>query len=257
MTSRRPFRRSTLFAAALALGAASRRLARPRRPLRRYRQGARRARSTRLKVNFKAANIVYLTHPLAKELSVGCRGDKYSIELYAKGDRKPKPEFFSLVGAMARDRVHRAEGRQLDRLLALPQAHGTVARRQGRDALPPAQHGMHPHQDRGGDRHHARQGRIAAAPPGLLTSAIGTGSAAACLPESGAILRAAFREPRMIAKLLLQNLLYVAGMGALLFAFAGTLHWPAAWIFLGTMSCSASPAARGLPEEIRPCSPSA
>jgi protein-S-isoprenylcysteine O-methyltransferase Ste14 len=39
----------------------------------------------------------------------------------------------------------------------------------------------------------------------------------------------------MIAKLLLQNLLYVAGMGALLFAFAGTLHWQAAWIFLGTM----------------------
>jgi hypothetical protein len=55
----------------------------------------------RMKVNFKAANIVYLTHPAAKELSVGCRGDKYSIELYAKGDRKPKPEFLTLVGAMA------------------------------------------------------------------------------------------------------------------------------------------------------------
>lgn len=55
----------------------------------------------KLKVNFKAANTVYLTHPLAKELSVACRGDKYSIELYAKGDRKPKPEFISLVGAMA------------------------------------------------------------------------------------------------------------------------------------------------------------
>ncbi|HMM88647.1 hypothetical protein [Bradyrhizobium sp.] len=55
----------------------------------------------RLKVNFKAANTVYLTHPLAKELSVSCRGDKFSIELYAKGDRKPKPEFISLVGAMA------------------------------------------------------------------------------------------------------------------------------------------------------------
>ena len=40
----------------------------------------------------------------------------------------------------------------------------------------------------------------------------------------------------MIAKLLLQNLLYVAGMGALLFVFAGTLHWPAAWAFLGTMA---------------------
>ena len=55
----------------------------------------------RLKVNFRAANVVYLTHPLAKELSVACRGDKYSIELYAKGDRKPKPEFFALVGSMA------------------------------------------------------------------------------------------------------------------------------------------------------------
>ena len=55
----------------------------------------------KLKVNFKAANIVYMTHPFAKELSVGCRGDKYSIELYAKGERKPKPEFFTLVGSMA------------------------------------------------------------------------------------------------------------------------------------------------------------
>ncbi|MDF0518444.1 hypothetical protein P0R31_14500 [Bradyrhizobium yuanmingense] len=55
----------------------------------------------RLKVNFRAANVVYLTHPAAKELSVGCRGDKYSIELYAKSDRKPKPEFYALVGSMA------------------------------------------------------------------------------------------------------------------------------------------------------------
>ena len=54
-----------------------------------------------LKVNFRAANTVYLTHPAAKELSVGCRGDKYSIELFAKGDRKPKPEFMALVGSMA------------------------------------------------------------------------------------------------------------------------------------------------------------
>ena len=55
----------------------------------------------RLKVNFRAGNTVYLTHPAAKELSVGCRGDKYSIELYAKGDRKPTPEFYALVGSMA------------------------------------------------------------------------------------------------------------------------------------------------------------
>jgi hypothetical protein len=55
----------------------------------------------KLKVNFRAANTVYMTHPLARELSVACRGDNYSIELYAKGDRRPAPEFVSLVGAMA------------------------------------------------------------------------------------------------------------------------------------------------------------
>ena len=39
----------------------------------------------------------------------------------------------------------------------------------------------------------------------------------------------------MIAKLLLQNLIWVAGMGALLFVTAGTWHWPAAWLLLATM----------------------
>lgn len=38
----------------------------------------------------------------------------------------------------------------------------------------------------------------------------------------------------MIAKLLLQNTLFVVGMGALLFVSAGTLHWPGAWAFLVT-----------------------
>jgi hypothetical protein len=54
-----------------------------------------------LKVNFKAANIIYLTHPAASELSLGCRGKEYSNELYAKGDRKLKPEFLNLVGSAA------------------------------------------------------------------------------------------------------------------------------------------------------------
>jgi protein-S-isoprenylcysteine O-methyltransferase Ste14 len=40
----------------------------------------------------------------------------------------------------------------------------------------------------------------------------------------------------MIAKLLLQTLLYIAGMGALLLIAAGTLQWPAAWLFLATMA---------------------
>ncbi|KGT80110.1 isoprenylcysteine carboxyl methyltransferase [Bradyrhizobium japonicum] len=38
----------------------------------------------------------------------------------------------------------------------------------------------------------------------------------------------------MIAKLLLQNTITTAGMGALLFACAGTMHWPSAWLFLAT-----------------------
>jgi hypothetical protein len=54
-----------------------------------------------LKVNFKAANIVYLTHPAATELSLGCQGSEYATELYAKGDRRLKPEFLNLVGSAA------------------------------------------------------------------------------------------------------------------------------------------------------------
>ena len=38
----------------------------------------------------------------------------------------------------------------------------------------------------------------------------------------------------MIARLLAQNSIFVVAMGALLFASAGTLHWPAAWVFLIT-----------------------
>ena len=54
-----------------------------------------------MKVNFKAANIIYLTHPAATELSLGCRGAEYANELYAKTDRKIKPAFYNLVGSAA------------------------------------------------------------------------------------------------------------------------------------------------------------
>ena len=36
----------------------------------------------------------------------------------------------------------------------------------------------------------------------------------------------------MIAKLLLQNTIFIVAIGALLFAAAGSLHWPAAWVVL-------------------------
>ena len=100
MTSRRPFRRPIFLAAALALSAAF--AASPARADRCDDSAKELANNIdKMKVNFKAANTVYLTHPLAKELSVACKGDKFSIELYAKGDRKPSQDFINLVGAMA------------------------------------------------------------------------------------------------------------------------------------------------------------
>jgi protein-S-isoprenylcysteine O-methyltransferase Ste14 len=52
------------------------------------------------------------------------------------------------------------------------------------------------------------------------------------LPENHAIIIPADGDPRMIAKLLLQNTGFVAVMGVLLLVSAGTLHWPGAWTFL-------------------------
>jgi hypothetical protein len=100
MTSRRPFRRPIFLAAALTLVALF--TTSPARADRCDDSAKELANNIdKMKVNFKAANTVYLTHPLAKELSVACRGDKYSIELYAKGDRKLSQDFINLVGAMA------------------------------------------------------------------------------------------------------------------------------------------------------------
>ena len=55
-----------------------------------------------VKVGITAANIIYLSHPQAKEMSLGCAGRNYQNELYAKQDgRKPKPAFMDLVGSAA------------------------------------------------------------------------------------------------------------------------------------------------------------
>jgi protein-S-isoprenylcysteine O-methyltransferase Ste14 len=40
----------------------------------------------------------------------------------------------------------------------------------------------------------------------------------------------------MIAKLLLQNVIWIAAMGALLLLPAGKVHWPGAWVFLATIA---------------------
>lgn len=57
-----------------------------------------------LKVGITAAKTIYLTHPQAKEMSLGCasRTRNFSNELYVKADgRKPKPAFFDLVAGAA------------------------------------------------------------------------------------------------------------------------------------------------------------
>ena len=51
----------------------------------------------------------------------------------------------------------------------------------------------------------------------------------------------------MIAKLLLQNAMWVVGLGALLFLPAGTLHWPAAWLYLATTAVLALQVWRHVP----------
>jgi hypothetical protein len=48
------------------------------------------------------ANVIYLSHPQASELSLGCSGRSYSNQLYAKSSsRKPTPAFVNLVASGA------------------------------------------------------------------------------------------------------------------------------------------------------------
>jgi hypothetical protein len=53
-----------------------------------------------LAVGKTAANLIYLSHPQAKEITLGCAGRNYSNQLFAKADsRKPKPAFLDLVAS--------------------------------------------------------------------------------------------------------------------------------------------------------------
>src|SRR3979490_2278385 len=48
-----------------------------------------------LKIGITAANVIYLSHPQAREITLGCRGRNFSNELYAKADgRKPRADVF-------------------------------------------------------------------------------------------------------------------------------------------------------------------
>src|SRR5665213_172780 len=55
-----------------------------------------------LGVGKTAANLIYLSHPLAKQITLGCAGRNYSNQLYARSDgRKPSPAFLNLVASAA------------------------------------------------------------------------------------------------------------------------------------------------------------
>src|SRR3954462_5042628 len=55
-----------------------------------------------LSVGKTAANVIYLSHPAAKDLRLGCANRKVSNELLATSEaRKPKPEFVGLIAKAA------------------------------------------------------------------------------------------------------------------------------------------------------------
>jgi hypothetical protein len=55
-----------------------------------------------LTVGKTAANVIYLSHAQAKQMSLGCAGRSYSNQLYAKSaSRKPTPAFVDLVASAA------------------------------------------------------------------------------------------------------------------------------------------------------------
>jgi hypothetical protein len=55
-----------------------------------------------LGVGKTAANLIYLSHPQAKQITLGCAGRNVTNQLYAKSDsRKPSPAFLNLVASAA------------------------------------------------------------------------------------------------------------------------------------------------------------
>jgi len=55
-----------------------------------------------LTVGKTAANVIYLSHPQAKEVSLGCAGRSYANQLFVKSSvRKPPPGFLDLAASGA------------------------------------------------------------------------------------------------------------------------------------------------------------
>jgi hypothetical protein len=103
MTFKPEFRRSTMLAAVLATLALTMLAASPARADRcDDLAGQLKSQIDGLAVGKTAANLIYLSHPQARQITLGCSGRNYSNQLYAKsGSRKPKPAFVDLAASAA------------------------------------------------------------------------------------------------------------------------------------------------------------
>lgn len=54
-----------------------------------------------LRIGQTAAGTIYLAHPNAREITLGCSGKNFSNQIFAKADRKPSQAFINLVGGAA------------------------------------------------------------------------------------------------------------------------------------------------------------
>lgn len=54
-----------------------------------------------LRVGQTVAGTVYLAHPKAREITLGCSSKNLSNQLFAKADRKPTPAFIDLIAGAA------------------------------------------------------------------------------------------------------------------------------------------------------------
>jgi hypothetical protein len=52
-----------------------------------------------LRVGQTAAGVIYLAHPSAHEITLGCASRNFKYQLFAKADRKPSAAFITLVAS--------------------------------------------------------------------------------------------------------------------------------------------------------------
>ncbi len=54
-----------------------------------------------LRTGQTAAGVIYLAHPRAREITLGCSSRNFSNQLFAKTDRKPQAAFIDLIASAA------------------------------------------------------------------------------------------------------------------------------------------------------------